>query len=246
VRKLFLTAALLLVFLSSAFAQVPVMDTVRELMPDSTVRVRAIRNTRVYYEAYVDQQGLLHGTRTTYAANGFPNLVESFRHGKKHGFFFYLGLDGYVEAMAQYYDDIPHGAWRKYYKSAALAEELNFNMGLKDGPVYRNFLSGKKQEVGFYSNNKRVGTNKWFFENGNLSTEYNYTDGKLDGGIKEYYENGNIKTEGNYLNDKRVGLWKTYHDNGKVATEGSYTNGEAKGIWKTYDSEGKLIKTEKL
>ena len=41
------------------------------------------------------------------------------------------------------------------------------------------------------------GYNKFYYPNGNLSSEGRFENGKPEGYWKNYYENGNLKSEGN-------------------------------------------------
>src|SRR5947209_7318235 len=63
------------------------------------------------------------------------------------------------------------------------------------------------------------GYNKFYFQNGNISSEGNMVNGKPDGYWKSYYENGQLKSEGNRVNLKLEGPWKFYNEKGVLASE---------------------------
>ena len=62
-----------------------------------------------------------------------------------------------------------------------------------------------------------------------------------DGYIKFYYPNGNVSSEGNMKSGKPDGYWKSYYENGTMKSEGNRENFKLKGQWKFYDEKGVLV-----
>ena len=89
------------------------------------------------------------------------------------------------------------------------------------------------------------GYNKFYYENGKISSEGNMRDGRPDGYWKTYSLNGKIKSEGNRKNFQLDSLWKFYDDNGKILTEINYLNGKKDGTKRSWNS-GKYILSEEL
>ena len=81
------------------------------------------------------------------------------------------------------------------------------------------------------------GYNKFYYENGKLSSEGPMRDGKPDGYWKTYSENGVIKSEGNRKNFQLDSVWKFYTEKGKLAFEYNYATGKKNGLRKTYDTK---------
>jgi antitoxin component YwqK of YwqJK toxin-antitoxin module len=81
------------------------------------------------------------------------------------------------------------------------------------------------------------GYNKFYFENGKLSSEGTMRDGKPDGYWKTYNENGKIKSEGNRKNFVLDSVWKFYNEQGKLAFEFNYKDGKKNGYKITYDTK---------
>nr|MBK9652344.1 hypothetical protein [Bacteroidota bacterium] len=54
------------------------------------------------------------------------------------------------------------------------------------------------------------GYNRFFYANGNLSSEGNMVNGKPEGYWRTYFENGNVKSEGNRKNNMLDSLWTFY------------------------------------
>lgn len=89
------------------------------------------------------------------------------------------------------------------------------------------------------------GYNKFYYDNGKLSSEGTMRNGKPDGYWKTYSLSGFIKSEGNRKDFKLDSLWKFYTDQGKLAFEYNYKEGKKNGLKKTFDTkDGSLILTE--
>ncbi len=89
------------------------------------------------------------------------------------------------------------------------------------------------------------GYNKFYHENGKLSSEGTMRDGKPDGYWKTYSLSGVLKSEGNRKDFLLDSIWKFYSEQGKLAFEFNYKEGKKNGLKKTYDTkEGFLLITE--
>ncbi|MCC6369921.1 MAG: hypothetical protein IT236_02825 [Bacteroidia bacterium] len=88
------------------------------------------------------------------------------------------------------------------------------------------------------------GYNKFFYENGKLSSEGTMKDGKPDGYWKNYYKNGNLKIEGNRRNFLLDSVWKFYDERGRISKTISYKTGKKNGSTKVYDTLQKLTFVE--
>lgn len=129
--------------------------------------------------------------------------------------------------------------------------------------------SGKViSEIPYINDSIKHGLAKYFFENGNTSTEAMYKHGKLHGITKTYsvsgqlrslvnfmsdmregecfwyYENGNIKEKSNWSNDKRIGNAYFYFQNGKLRTFTTFDFDENPQYLIKFDSTGKMLREE--
>ena len=59
---------------------------------------------------------------------------------------------------------------------------------------------------------------------------------------KYYYKNGNISSEGYMLNNVPDGIWKTYYENSKLKSVGKRTNLKLDSIWVFYNEDGSISK----
>ncbi len=88
------------------------------------------------------------------------------------------------------------------------------------------------------------GYNKFFYENGKISSEGNFTNGKPTGLWKSYYPSGILKTEGTRKNDKLDSLWKFYDETGNITQAINYRAGLRNGFYYTYKFNEKTAKNE--
>lgn len=89
------------------------------------------------------------------------------------------------------------------------------------------------------------GYNKFYYENGKLSSEGPMRDGKPDGYWKTYHQNGKIKSEGNRKSFELDSTWKFYNEQGKLTFEYTYRDGKKNGPLRTYNAEG-WVETEDM
>ncbi|HLG01978.1 MAG TPA: toxin-antitoxin system YwqK family antitoxin [Bacteroidia bacterium] len=88
------------------------------------------------------------------------------------------------------------------------------------------------------------GYNKFYYDNGKLSSEGPMRDGKPDGYWKTYHENSKLKSEGNRKNFQLDSAWKFYDEKGKLVFEYTYRDGKKNGPLRTYNTAGKLVSEE--
>lgn len=88
------------------------------------------------------------------------------------------------------------------------------------------------------------GYNKFYFDNGKISSEGNLKNGKPEGYWKTYYPNGNLKSEGNRKEQKLDSVWKFYAENGKLQTTITYKDDKKDGPRRTYDTLGRIALEE--
>lgn len=68
-----------------------------------------------------------------------------------------------------------------------------------------------------------------------------FSQGKIkDGHKKFYYENGQISSEGNIINGLPEGYWITYYPNGLIKSEGNRVNNLLDSTWIFYGKEGNI------
>ena len=89
------------------------------------------------------------------------------------------------------------------------------------------------------------GYNKFYYDNGVVSSEGVLRDGKPDGYWKTYSTKGVIKSEGNRKSFQLDSIWKFYKEFGVLAFEFNYINGKKNGSKNVYDIQtGQLLSSE--
>lgn len=88
------------------------------------------------------------------------------------------------------------------------------------------------------------GYNKFFYDNGKLSSEGTMKDGKPDGYWKNYHRNGKLKIEGNRKNYLLDSVWKFYDERGRITKAVNYAEGKKNGLSSNYDTSQKVSSTE--
>lgn len=78
------------------------------------------------------------------------------------------------------------------------------------------------------------GYNKFYYENGNVSSEGSMKNGKPDSYWKNYFESGILKSEGNRRNFLLDSLWKFYNEDENLLLEINYLEGKKNGFRTTY------------
>lgn len=87
---------------------------------------------------------------------------------------------------------------------------------------------------------KPNGYNKFYFDNGQLSSEGTLKNGKPEGYWKNYFESGVLKSEGNRRNHQLDSTWKFYSEDGVLTDEINYVQGKRNGVTNSYSKEGFL------
>jgi antitoxin component YwqK of YwqJK toxin-antitoxin module len=113
----------------------------------------------------------------------------------------------------------------------------------------------------------KIGTWKYWFDNGQMSAEEHYdnsglaigewkswdSNGQLvsdwnrtSGAVTFYHPNGKKAEEGTIdINSNRTGNWTGWYDSGNINYTGSYNAaGQKIGSWKFYDQAGNVYETE--
>jgi len=144
-------------------------------------------------------------------------------------------------------DTIPVGIHRYYDKNGEVINAMVYgtngvliskgiidNEGKRIGNTIFYFPDGRIKAEGNYSDNKKTGKWKFIEEDGKIEQEGNFKNDLPDGHWVWYYPDGRIIREEEYLNGKEDGLYVEYDENGNIITKGDYVEGEQEGDW-TYN-----------
>jgi antitoxin component YwqK of YwqJK toxin-antitoxin module len=78
------------------------------------------------------------------------------------------------------------------------------------------------------------GFNRFYYPNGQVSSEGYLRNGQPDGYWKTYFENGSLKSEGNRIDFLLDSTWTFYDENGNKTLEVNYKAGMKEGKRFTY------------
>lgn len=91
---------------------------------------------------------------------------------------------------------------------------------------------------------KPNGYNRYYYENGKISSEGYMRDGKADGYWKTYYKNGKVKIEGNRRQFLLDSIWRFYDEKGRITKSIRYNEGKKDGLTISFDTLGYFTSTE--
>lgn len=178
------------------------------------------------------------GVHEQYDREGRLTEKGTYRNGKKEGPEYYFDPeDGFEYGRLMYRDDILVGA--KYTdKSGKVLSEQNSESGLAKAAFY-NAAGVKMSELSFHKG-KVDGLAQYFYPDGSVRNNANYTADHREGESAEFYRNGKKKSERSYKEDAEHGLYTYYNENGQRLSEGHLVNGNKQGIWDNYRADGSL------
>ncbi len=206
----------------------------------------------------------LHGPFGEYYLNGQLQNEGIYYDGDRQGLYREYYMDGTL-ASERYYVNGKINGPRKYY---AVDGELSRIEYFDMGTIIRieNYYQGKMTSgkdysnpletlIAYYPNGKkyfeinRTGTHyqgkaQWFYGNGGMEVDGQFTDGLQDGTWKYYYPNGQMSREAHYDLGTNIGELVTYYRDGTVSGKFSYLEGEIHGPNVDYSEEG--IMTDSL
>ncbi|MBK6963574.1 MAG: toxin-antitoxin system YwqK family antitoxin [Bacteroidales bacterium] len=114
--------------------------------------------------------------------------------------------------------------------------------------VYYSYQPGDSTlyEAGEIKNGLRNGLwSTYYAGSGNILQESSYIDGKLSGSQKSYFESGQLNLEGEMLNDLREGEWTWYYQNGIVCSTASFKHNKKDGVQLIWSESGEKSRREK-
>lgn len=97
-------------------------------------------------------------------------------------------------------------------------------------------LAGNMEQVSYFKNGERNGTDTSFFSNGKIRAIVR----QYDGYATYYNQSGVLNAEGYYVNDAKEGYWRFYNSSGKLSHIAYYTNNELDQWQQDYHWNGNL------
>lgn len=94
-----------------------------------------------------------------------------------------------------------------------------------------------------YSDGREQGEVKRWFKNGQLHSNVYYEDGEPDGYYEEFAEDGTPTILGNYDRGRRQGEWYEYIPESGIYDYSEYSNGERRGLYERFADNGTLLES---
>ncbi len=199
----------------------------------------------------IDDKGYKQGYWEKYYQNGNIQYSGYFKDNKPVGEFKRYDQNGVLK-VEMFYKENSVKIYSKFYYPGKILQAEGIYVGkLKDSIWNYYSVDGFKINEIPYQYDKKHGTEKKYYQNGNLTEKSEWKNGVNDGLTIRYYESGkvmmrifymngildgeynvygsdeNILIQGQYENNKREGKWIYYKENGHIKDELNYINGEA-------------------
>ncbi len=173
--------------------------------------------------------------------------LESFNaEGKKDGISLTFDKKNRLQIIEYFRDGFYDGVNVTFSPSTDFpASEVSYSNGKKNGTSKIYYDNGKLQEEDTYLNDIKNGISRWYNRSGKLLAEYNYQMGVFEGAQKTYYENDSVQSYSAYSNNIYNGDYKEFFRNGVVKVSGKYVNGVKEGTWTEFDETGRALNTKK-
>jgi antitoxin component YwqK of YwqJK toxin-antitoxin module len=157
------------------------------------------KNTSSFFVVSADDKNLTqHNGLLLYNNVVFSGTVYQFYNGTTDTAF-----------VNSYNNGKEHGEWKKFYPNHKLQEQRFFVFGKKEGQMIGCWENGKRKLLYNFKNNEYEGTCYEWMPTGILAKEVNYKKGYEEGSQKHFFENGKIKSNYIISNGRRYGLLGT-------------------------------------
>ena len=191
-----------------------------------------------------DPKGLKQGEWKKYYEGGkTPKYEGQFKDNQPIGVFKYYYPSGKIRTILTHKNTKTSYA-KDFDANGKLLAEGKFTTEKRDSTwIYYQYVDKQKKTLTIedYKAGKKVGIWKTFYADGkSLAREVPYTNDKKNGTSKQYYESGKLKVSMQYVNDKAEGKFTSYFPNAKIAEIGMYKGNMRAAKWQVFTIEGKL------
>ncbi len=194
--------------------------------------------------------------------NGNISSEGYIRNGKPDGFWKSYYVTGVLKSEGKRTSFLLDSVWVFYDQAGDTTEKINYLLGKRNGyhlryqkdPVQGLYIQSSE----LYAGDRKEGTARIFYPEGNIKQTIPYANGKKDGLSREYDREGKIITLLEYNNDflisrERInhtdaaglkqGEWIDFYPGGGIKTERNYRDDQLHGYYKEYDERGRLLVT---
>lgn len=142
----------------------------------------------------------------------------------------------HAELFTEYFADGVVKSQIEYIKGT----RTDTNAGIKDGSEKVYYNTGQLAFEVHNTEGKRDGALHWYDREGNHLEVMHFQKGKRHGVNKIFFANGKLRIEVNYFNDNKEGPEKFYFSTGNLASKVTFVNGKKEGLQKEYNLDATL------
>lgn len=203
-------------------------------------------------QGFVNENGCRIGEWVFYNENRFLEQKGSYNLGLKQGpWFEYCGTSkNRVASITIYKDDLKHGEYKSFYLDGSIQVVGNYINDIAIGEWIEYDADNNIHRKEYYENGEKQGAWEMYIK-GELVWVNNYQN-NLPIGMHQLYRYDIIVKQGVYESGIENGLWNYYHDTGELGATGNYKSGVFDGEWvfldkhnsevgKAFFENGKLI-----
>ena len=187
------------------------------------------------------KNGKKNGYRITY--NPTDISKEHFVDDVKQGYSYILDTTGKIKMEIPFVNGLENGLAREFDKEGNIIQLIEYKKG---------YVVNRERINRYDADHRPHGKWKWFYEDGTLKTEGNFTHGLKNGYFKEYDRKGNLTSVSKYVNGEkeqqveelsRLDVKTDYWPNGKPKVVASYKKGVPEGVRREYNEKGEVEKS---
>lgn len=194
-------------------------------------------NGEVYSKGmYADDMAT--GEWKTFYPNGKLESISNYEKGSMNGLFQRFDKDGALNYEYDYRKSEIIG-YRFFDKKGELIKEGRKSKGefFYEGHAPNGNITS---EGNYDISGGKNGEWKFYSDNGNLNSVFNYKDDLVEGEAVYYHDNGKVFKKLNYENDLRQGYYEEYYPSGQMSQQGYYKDDMLEGLWIRYYQDGTI------
>ena len=192
-------------------------------------------------EGVIDEQGRRKGSWTDYYNTGEMRATGTYTNNQRSGRWNFYYRTGSIEQKGRFERGRYQGLWMWYYPNGNTWREESYFNGREDGVFVEYDRNGAILTKGDYISGEKDG--EWIYQVGDHEERGTYVIGLREGIWKYYYNDGKVKYEGNYSQGNPDKKHKYYFPSGVLKEEQYYELGIREKNWKKYDELGNLVMT---
>lgn len=188
-----------------------------------------------------DAKGLKQGKWAKNHPNGTLRYSGQFENDKPVGEFKYYYETGKPKATVTHFGDGKHASTTLFAEDGSKMAEGFYTNQLKDS-TWKYFDSkGNLSAIECYKNTKMHGIWKTYYQADTAIAELTtYKEGKKNGPWKQFFKSGKLKCAGFYFNENLDGEYIGFNTEGITLYKGQYSDGLREGLWEYFTDEGTL------